>query len=175
MYEIATYQEVKAMSKEQRAEMLQKLQYEIDVYTKRSLLDNIKCGYRWKFIHDFKLWRALDGIKSFQHYIAKETTHSRASAYNFMDLAEKFGAFLLENPDMVVPQNRLLDCKAFVKTGEDAEEWIHKASTSNKDDWDITIRKVQNKKTSDSCSHNNTSSYIKCEDCGKWLEKIEGD
>lgn len=98
----------------------------------------------------------------------KEVGLKRSTAYVYMDVWKTFGRHL-EGTTLSVPYRRLIEALPVAKDDESAIEWIAKAQSLLPNDYKAEVHKAKTGVSDLECEHQNTESYLKCLDCGKWL------
>lgn len=111
-----------------------------------------------------------DYIKTFDDFLI-EVKIGRSTAYNYIGIFKTFGSFMSDKLD--IDYTRLVKLLPIVKNADDdeKEEWIHKASELNSNDFDDEIREARGKIPRDTCEHHNTEDWKRCIDCGKMIKK----
>lgn len=132
--------------------------------------DIVSIGKIWCEIHDNKLWKYSGNPEctTFRDFCEKECMRSHTTVYSFMEIFRKFGGLLLEG--VALDHTRLIRALPYVKTEEQAKEWVSKAATLNKVDYEDFLREAQGKLPTDTCLHpeNQQENWQRCKVCGKF-------
>lgn len=147
-----------------KATRLQELMEQINTYQTITLKAMVEVGARWKEIRDNKLFTG----KSFREFCEKETPFSHTSVYSWIKLEEIYGPLIRKGAIEASP-TRLIQSLPHVKA-DDAEEWIHKAKTLNKEDFENELLESKGKTPTDKCNHDDCEEWRRCRICGKFLK-----
>lgn len=156
-----------------KAEKLQQLMAEIRILQGKTVIDFYEQGKRWKIIHDEKLYKAPH-VHSFREFCEKEACCSHATVYHFIAIYEKYGG-IIENK---LAQGHVVSCevtrliKAIPYIKENAEDWLIKAETLSKGDFDSEIKEAQRKVPKDSCNHEEVELWNRCVKCGTFFKTL---
>jgi hypothetical protein len=160
----------------EKSDRLHQLMSEIASYRKRTIFSMIQEGYCWKEIIGDKLWKVLPHVKSGRQYCEKECGVSHTTVYSYIKVAEVFGELVIKmlsddaQATALIPlhESRLIHA-ASLATESTASEWLEKAISHNKEDWEDDLNEARNKPMKLDCEHLEKEPWERCKKCNKFF------
>ena len=135
----------------------------------------LQLGRRWKIVRDTGLWSASDYCRSFREWCERECKRSYRTVRNLILVAETFGDLIDKLPDPTQPieHTRLVKTLPLFrnrKGKEDPAEWLHRAMTCSKKDFENTLREARGRQPTDTCDHPPEQQEVwhRCRKCDGW-------
>ena len=164
------------MSDLEKSDRLHQLMSEIASYRKRTIINVIKEGLCWKEINRDKLWKSFSHVKSFRQYCEKECGVTHSTVYSYMKVAEVFGEEIVKrfsdeatSPTLISLDPSRLIHSSSLATESTASEWLEKAISHNKEDWEDDLNEARNKPMKLDCEHLEKEPWERCKKCNKFF------
>jgi len=160
---------------EQKSVVLAEILREIERIEATTIAAVLEKGKRYHKITTEKLY--YPEYKSFRQFTTKGTSVGYGTAYNYINLYLAFG----DDKDVlrVQGETRLIRALPYLKNDvkqfdkEKVKDWLHKAITLSKQDYDDCLREASGKKTKlmGECEHKEIKNIkiSQCKECGKKL------
>ncbi len=135
----------------------------------------LQLGRRWKIVRDTGLWSAADYCRSFREWCERECKRSYRTVRNLILVAETFGDLIdrLPDPTQPIEHTRLVKTLSLFrnrKSKEDPAEWLHRAMTCSKKDFENSLREARGRQSTDTCDHPQEQQEVwhRCRKCDGW-------
>ena len=144
---------------------------------KEACLGYLEAGKWLMIVRQQQLWK-LDGthVKRFDQWITSELNIGRSSAYNAMNVYEKYGPLITGNPDyQTIDFSHIVALLPYANdktTVGEKERLLNLALGNTVKGLRDNLRELSGKAPSDSeCEHLETKVMTVCLKCGKWMEQ----
>jgi len=152
----------------EKSEKIFKIVEQIRNIKKNIIADYLILGSMLKEVRDKKLYSSYGShIKNFDDFII-EVDLKRRSAYNAIEIFERFGESLKGKDVENLNYTKLVALLPVAK--DNIEEWIDKANLLPTSALNDEIREAKGKISSDVCQHpeEDQEYFTKCKVCGNW-------
>ena len=146
---------------------LDKIMKEIQRLEADTVMNFLDLGRNWSEVRNL-LKFANTPAHNFKEFVESQCQRTWQTVYGWIYLHEKYNNYIQYLKGKSIDYRKLLACAPYI-TDENAEEWIYRAYSNNRKDFDDFIREAKGQIATDTCQHIETDMYtvIKCRKCGK--------